>query len=59
MSPGVSVRLDRLARSMDRNRSYLINEAVDAYLQTHAWQTRKSAPGSRRSMRATSRATRR
>ena len=30
--------LDALARAMDRDRSYLINEAVDAYLAVHRWQ---------------------
>ncbi|WP_201445393.1 CopG family ribbon-helix-helix protein [Belnapia sp. F-4-1] len=30
--------LDALARVTDRDRSYLINEAVDAYLTVHHWQ---------------------
>ncbi len=30
--------LDALARATDRDRSYLINEAVDAYLAVHRWQ---------------------
>jgi predicted transcriptional regulator len=30
--------LDRPAGKRDRNRSYLLNEAVDAYLDAHAWQ---------------------
>lgn len=30
--------LDRLAGALDRDRSYLINEAVEAYLAVHAWQ---------------------
>ncbi|MHB0704116.1 CopG family ribbon-helix-helix protein [Roseomonas mucosa] len=30
--------LDALARATDRDRSYLINEAVDAYLTVHRWQ---------------------
>jgi len=30
--------LDRLAETRDRDRSYLLNEAVDAYLDVHAWQ---------------------
>lgn len=30
--------LDRLASALDRDRSYLINEAVEAYLALHAWQ---------------------
>jgi predicted transcriptional regulator len=30
--------LDRLAAALDRDRSYLLNEAVAAYLDVHAWQ---------------------
>ncbi|WP_207540942.1 CopG family ribbon-helix-helix protein [Sabulicella rubraurantiaca] len=30
--------LDALAQVTDRDRSYLINEAVDAYLAVHRWQ---------------------
>jgi predicted transcriptional regulator len=30
--------LDTLARSLDRDRSYLLNQAVDAYLDVQAWQ---------------------
>ena len=30
--------LDTLADAMDRDRSYLINEAVDAYLSVKQWQ---------------------
>lgn len=30
--------LDALAEQADRDRSYLINEAVDAYLAVHRWQ---------------------
>jgi predicted transcriptional regulator len=29
--------LDALARATDRDRSYLINEAVNAYLAVHRW----------------------
>jgi predicted transcriptional regulator len=49
----VTVRLDRekrealdhLAKSMDRDRSYLINEAVTAYLELHAWQIEEIREG--------------
>lgn len=37
--------LDRLAKSMDRDCTYLINEAVDAYLQIHAWQLEEIRTG--------------
>lgn len=31
-------RLDQLAASLDRDRSYLLSEAVDHYLDLHQWQ---------------------
>lgn len=30
--------LDAVARAMDRDRSYVLNEAVEAYLDVHRWQ---------------------
>lgn len=30
--------LDDLAKAMDRDRTYLLNEAVDAYLEIQEWQ---------------------
>jgi predicted transcriptional regulator len=30
--------LDALAQSMERDRSFVLNEAVAAYLDTHRWQ---------------------
>jgi predicted transcriptional regulator len=30
--------LDELAKSWDRDRSYLIKEAVDSYIAMHRWQ---------------------
>jgi len=35
---GKRAELDRLAKALDRDRSYVLNEAVDAYLDVHAWQ---------------------
>jgi len=32
--------LDRLAEEQDRDRSYILNQAVTAYLETQAWQRR-------------------
>jgi RHH-type transcriptional regulator, rel operon repressor / antitoxin RelB len=32
------VALDALASALDRDRSYVLNEAVDAYLDAHRWQ---------------------
>jgi RHH-type rel operon transcriptional repressor/antitoxin RelB len=30
--------LDAIATALDRDRSYLINEAIEAYLDVHRWQ---------------------
>ncbi len=43
---GVSLRIedktideiDRLARATKRDRTFIINEAIDAYLSVHQWQ---------------------
>jgi predicted transcriptional regulator len=29
--------LDAIAAGMDRDRSYILNEAISAYLETHRW----------------------
>ena len=39
--------LDRLAEAMDRDRSYVLNEAVTAYLEAQAWQLRHIEEGLR------------
>ncbi len=31
-------RLDKIAESMDRNRNWVINDAISQYLETHEWQ---------------------
>jgi len=31
-------KLDAIAEIVDRDRSYLLNEAVDAYIELHQWQ---------------------
>ena len=31
--------LDAVAAALDRDRSYVINEAIEAYLDVHRWQT--------------------
>ena len=31
-------QLDALAEALDRDRSYVVNEALQAYLNTHRWQ---------------------
>jgi predicted transcriptional regulator len=39
--------LDRLAKSLDRDRSYLLTEAVDSYLELHQWQIEQIHEGIR------------
>jgi len=39
--------LDALADALDRDRSYLVNEALDAYLETHRWQVEHIKQGLR------------
>jgi predicted transcriptional regulator len=39
--------LDRLAKSLDRDRSYLLTEAVDNYLELHQWQIEQIQEGIR------------
>jgi len=37
--------LDRLARSLDRDRSYLLNEAVEQYLSVHEYHLEQIEEG--------------
>jgi len=37
--------LDRLAQALDRDRSYLLNEAVDQYLSVHEYHLRQIKEG--------------
>ena len=37
--------LDALAATMDRDRTYLLGEAVQAYLETQQWQLREIEAG--------------
>lgn len=36
--PELSVRLEKLAASVDRSKSYLAAEAIEDYLDLHEWQ---------------------
>jgi predicted transcriptional regulator len=38
IEPETKAALDALAGVLDRDRSYIINEAIDAYLDTQRWQ---------------------
>jgi predicted transcriptional regulator len=39
--------LDIIAKSLDRDRSYIINQAIRAYLELYSWQTKKIKEGIR------------
>ncbi len=39
--------LDSIADVTDRDRSYVLNEAIDAYLDAHRWQTEHIEKGLR------------
>lgn len=38
-------QLDDLAGLLDRSRDYLVNQAIKAYLDSHAWQVEKINQG--------------
>ena len=38
-------QLDHIAGSLDRSRNYLVNQAIQEYLETHAWQVEKITQG--------------
>ncbi|SCN47832.1 hypothetical protein BAZMOX_30228_1 [methanotrophic endosymbiont of Bathymodiolus azoricus (Menez Gwen)] len=38
-------QLDHIAGSLDRSRNYLVNQAIQEYLETHAWQIEKITQG--------------
>lgn len=45
LDPAKRAELDALARSVTRDRSFLINEAIDAYLAVHRWQVAEIEDG--------------
>jgi len=38
-------QLDHIAGSLDRSRNYLVNQAIQEYLEAHAWQIEKITQG--------------
>jgi len=38
-------RLDRIAKQQDRSRNYLVNQAIDQFLELHAWQEERIREG--------------
>jgi len=38
IDPSKKKALDAIATGLDRDRSYVLNQAIDSYLETHRWQ---------------------
>ena len=38
-------KLDKLAQQQDRSRNYLVNQAIDQYLELLAWQDERTKEG--------------
>lgn len=47
LETGKREALDAVAAAMDRDRSYVLNQAVDAYLEDHRWQIEHISEGIR------------
>lgn len=45
LEPDKREKLDRLAASMDRPRSYLVAQAIDQFLDYHAWKLEQVEAG--------------
>lgn len=37
--------IDALAQAMDRSRNYIVNQAIEQYLEANAWQMERIAAG--------------
>jgi predicted transcriptional regulator len=47
IATGKKEKLDAIVAALGRDRSYLLNEAIDAYLEVHQWQIRHIQEGIR------------
>jgi RHH-type rel operon transcriptional repressor/antitoxin RelB len=45
VKPEIATRLERLAESMDRSKSYLAAAAIEEYLEIHEWQVQAIQEG--------------
>lgn len=45
IKPDIAERLEKLAASMDRSKSYLAAEAIEEYLDIHEWQVQAIEKG--------------
>jgi predicted transcriptional regulator len=45
VDPEKQKQIDQLAQQLDRSRNYLVGQAIDEFLETHAWQIKKIEDG--------------
>jgi predicted transcriptional regulator len=43
MPPEVTAKLEQIAESLDRSRNWVINQAIQHYLEVYDWQTARIA----------------
>jgi predicted transcriptional regulator len=47
IEPETRAALDAIAATLDRDRSYVVNQALASYVETHRWQVRHIQQGLR------------
>lgn len=45
IDPEKQQRLDQLAQQLDRSRNYIVGQAIEEFLDAHAWQVEKIKAG--------------
>ena len=45
IDPEKQQQIDQLARRLDRSRNYLVGQAIEEFLEAHAWQVEKIKAG--------------
>ncbi|MCC8985822.1 MAG: CopG family ribbon-helix-helix protein [Nitrospira sp.] len=45
IDPEKQQRIDQLARQLDRSRNYIVGQAIEEFLDAHAWQVEKIKTG--------------
>jgi predicted transcriptional regulator len=51
LDPFKKKALDAIASGLDRDRTYVLNQAIEAYLETHQWQLGHIKEGLRQAQR--------
>lgn len=45
IDPEKQQQIDQLARQLDRSRNYIVGQAIEEFLEAHAWQVEKIKAG--------------